>query len=240
MPSCRAAGTPHQHIQRFLHQPDPIVKHVQSGAALKSIHELSAPKLKVWDQQAGVIGGREVTLNTVEHELLRGAWDEPNVHACIVCASASCPNLREAAFTADGLAAQMAERMQRFVGSSPTRLNSKGLLFAADGVFRLSRIFLWFWDDFGGRGDAAAFAVVAARTTQSARPRHCRPSRANASCATSPTRGGSTAQLHSMAQASLRLPLLSNSRVVSSKSHLRTVAPPPVCSACVQGSVRWL
>ena len=42
-----------------------IVRHVQSGAALKSIHELSSPKLKVWDRQAGVIGGREVTLNTI-------------------------------------------------------------------------------------------------------------------------------------------------------------------------------
>ena len=45
-------------------------------------------------REAGMIGGTAVSLNDVEHKVLRARWAEPRVHACIVCASASCPNLR--------------------------------------------------------------------------------------------------------------------------------------------------
>ena len=43
--------------------------------------------MKVWDMPAGVVGGRVVSLNDIEHVELRGTWNEPKLHACIVCAS---------------------------------------------------------------------------------------------------------------------------------------------------------
>lgn len=54
-----------------------------------SILDLSTKDMPVWDAPAGVLGGETVSLNDVEHRLLRFRWDEPSIHACIVCASKS-------------------------------------------------------------------------------------------------------------------------------------------------------
>mmetsp|Transcript_15931 Transcript_15931/g.41054 ORF Transcript_15931/g.41054 Transcript_15931/m.41054 type:complete len:303 (+) Transcript_15931:39-947(+) len=135
-----------------------VVRHnaVDSKLPLLSINDLSTAETKVWDLPAGTLGGRPVSLNELEHKMLRGMWDEPNLHACIVCASASCPNLRAAAYIGDGLGAQMREQMRLFV-----RNPSKGIDWRG-GVLRMSRIFLWFALDFGGRRAAAAHAVAMA------------------------------------------------------------------------------
>lgn len=100
----------------------------------------------MWDLPAGKVCGREYSLNQIEHDELRKKWDEPAVHACIVCASASCPDLRPEAFVASKLREQMDDQLRVWM-ANPT----KGL--AADqtaGVVKMSRIFLWFADDFGG------------------------------------------------------------------------------------------
>ncbi len=122
---------------------------------LRSILELRAGRVKVWDAPAGALAGRPVTLSEVEHVLLRGGWDEPAVHACIVCASASCPDLRAEAYVGPRLGEQMASQFQRFVSN-----RTKGL--AWDGrTLTLSRIFLWYGADFGGESGAISLATDA-------------------------------------------------------------------------------
>lgn len=119
------------------------------------ILDLSSKERAIWDAPAGVVGGEPVSLNDVEHGKLRLVWDEPGVHACIVCASTSCPDLSSRAFVADGLAVQMEARVRAWL-ASPT----KGCAVERDGaVARLSRIMLWFADDFAAAGGAAAFAA---------------------------------------------------------------------------------
>lgn len=116
-----------------------------------SINNLSNNKggksVVVWDQKAGVIGGKDYSLNDIEHRELRGQWAEPAVHACIVCASASCPNLRPEAFIGSKVADQMNDQMRSWMMN-----DTKGLLFESknNNKLYLSRIFLWFSDDFGG------------------------------------------------------------------------------------------
>ena len=120
---------------------------------LASINDLTKLRgTSVWDQPAGTVGGQEMSLNDIEHRQLRLVWNEPAIHACIVCASASCPNLRCEAFDASRLKEQMADQVQDWL-SNPT----KGLLYKANSnTLVLSRIFLWFQDDFaesaGGGG----------------------------------------------------------------------------------------
>lgn len=123
---------------------------------LESITQLSNNKKKnddddntdggdgpVWDQVAGTVGGIAISLNGIEHVQLRAQWDEPSLHACIVCASASCPNLRREAFVGSRLQDQMKSQMKEWL-SHP----QKGLSLRQDQLW-LSRIFLWFGDDFG-------------------------------------------------------------------------------------------
>jgi len=120
-----------------------IVEHEKSNAPLNSINELSGDGGPVWDKIAGTVGGEGISLNTIEHVKLRGKWNEPALHGCIVCASASCPNLRPEAFVASRLREQMDDQMQGWM-KNPT----KGLV-AAKGRLKVSRIFLWFGEDFG-------------------------------------------------------------------------------------------
>jgi hypothetical protein len=129
-----------------------IVHHeTTTGRQLASITKLtSIDKGPVWDQVVPncQIAGRDVTLNEIEHQKLRAVWAEPRVHACIVCASASCPNLRREAFHAEAIIEQMNGQMRNWV-SNPT----KGLRLAPGRLRNravLSRIFLWFANDFGG------------------------------------------------------------------------------------------
>ena len=95
-------------------------------------------------------------MNDVEHKKLRLVWAEPELHACIVCASTSCPDLAGAAFSADDLEAQMAARAECWLRDA-----TKGCALERGGnVARLSRILLWFEDDFAGEGGALAFAAA--------------------------------------------------------------------------------
>jgi hypothetical protein len=115
-----------------------------SSVTLHSINNLSKPKSPVWDMVAGRVGGQDISLNEIEHEKLRKQWAEPAVHACIVCASASCPNLRPEAFVPERLRDQMDDQMRDWLSNT-----DKGLKLTGNRL-ELSRIFLWFEKDFGG------------------------------------------------------------------------------------------
>jgi hypothetical protein len=110
---------------------------------LESINKISNGSGPVWDKPAAVIAGKSVSLNHIEHEQLRKQWAEPAVHGCIVCASASCPNLRPEAFTVVNLKAQMEDQMKEWMKNE-----SKGFKLTGSRL-ELSRIFLWFANDFG-------------------------------------------------------------------------------------------
>jgi hypothetical protein len=95
--------------------------------------------------------GRESYLDQIEHEMLRkpGAYDEPRVHFAVNCASIGCPMLREEAYVAGRLDAQLEEQARRFLSDhSRNRYNADG------GRLEASRIFDWFKEDWtsGYRG----------------------------------------------------------------------------------------
>ena len=123
-----------------------IAAHLQkTGTLPDSIRKLGEAKKEVWDVVAGTIGGKELTLNQIEHKILRAKWREPRVHACIVCASISCPDLRAEAFVAPRLNAQMDDQCRTWLA------NERKGVAAAAGALTVSRIFLWFHEDFEGK-----------------------------------------------------------------------------------------
>lgn len=129
-----------------------IVEHEKKNdVKIGSINELTTDNNPVWDQVAGKVAGQGISLNGIEHEQLRKEWDEPTVHACIVCASASCPNLRPEAFVASKLKEQMEDQMKNWMKN-----DSKGIKLT-DKTLELSRIFLWFGADFGDRDGIQKF-----------------------------------------------------------------------------------
>ncbi len=87
--------------------------------------------------------GEDLTLDDIEHGLLRAEYKEPRIHLALVCAAMSCPPLREEAYTGDRLGEQFADQAHRFFNDP--RHNR---IEVARGRVRLSKIFDWFGEDF--------------------------------------------------------------------------------------------
>lgn len=122
-----------------------IIQHeTENNVEIASINDITTDGNPVWDQVAGKVAGQDISLNAIEHDMLRKQWDEPLVHACIVCASASCPNLRPQAFVPQTLRDQMEDQMREWMKN-----DSKGIKLTDNNRLELSRIFLWFGADFG-------------------------------------------------------------------------------------------
>tara|TARA_B110000971_G_scaffold196192_1_gene211161 strand:- start:4695 stop:5393 length:699 start_codon:yes stop_codon:yes gene_type:complete len=103
---------------------------------LKSIKDLRRP----WDQCFIEIDGEKITLNTIEHEILRPMGD-PRIHFAIVCASESCPKLLNFAYESDTLEQQLEQATKTFI-NDPSRNSINHL------AVKISKIFKWFKTDF--------------------------------------------------------------------------------------------
>lgn len=87
--------------------------------------------------------GKVLSLNDLEHEILRKDFSEPRIHFAIVCASRSCPELRSEAYRAKILDAQLTQAARRFIADP-----SKNRFDAGARTLKLSSIFDWFREDF--------------------------------------------------------------------------------------------
>jgi Protein of unknown function, DUF547 len=108
---------------------------------LKSIKDLGSFVQSAWKKKFFTLLGEERHLDWVEHEQLRPRYNEPRVHAAVNCASIGCPALRDEAFTAAKLEAQLEDGMRRFMGDR-TRNRVRG------NQVEVSSIFKWFREDF--------------------------------------------------------------------------------------------
>ena len=110
--------------------------------AARQVRVLSqASSQSPWKKRFFTLLGEQRHLDWIEHEQLRPRYNEPRVHAAVNCASIGCPALRDEAFTAAKLEAQLEDGMRRFMGDR-TRNRVKG-----DKV-EVSSIFKWFGEDF--------------------------------------------------------------------------------------------
>lgn len=88
------------------------------------------------------IGGEAVTLNDIEHGILRALWRDPRIHYVLNCASLGCPNLAAEAYTAANIEARLDAQARSFIN------HPRGVR-VHDGEVRLSTIFQWYRSDFG-------------------------------------------------------------------------------------------
>ena len=119
---------------------------------LESIREVGSIFRSVWAREAGTIAGRSVTLDEIEHKILR-PMGEPRIHAAIVCASVSCPPLSREPYRAVRLDAQLDSALRRWLADP-----RKGLrIDRASKTVYLSRVFDWFGEDFEDRGGVLSY-----------------------------------------------------------------------------------
>jgi hypothetical protein len=113
-----------------------------------------------WKDKFFTLFGQPSYLDFIEHETLRkdGVYDDPRVHVAVVCASIGCPMLRDEAFTADKLDAQLEDGMRRFLSDrNRNRYNPQ------TRKLEVSKIFDWYGKDFekGHKGYASVKATFA-------------------------------------------------------------------------------
>ena len=98
-----------------------------------------------WSERMVRAAGRRLTLDEVEHEIVRKEFREPRIHFALVCAAVSCPPLRREAYAGPRLDAQLEEQARAFVRSP-----DKNRVDGASGSVFVSPIFVWYRGDFGG------------------------------------------------------------------------------------------
>lgn len=112
---------------------------------LKSIKDLGSVFQSPWKKTFFTLLGKERSLDDVEHGLIRapGAFNEPRIHVAVNCASIGCPMLRDEAFTADKLDAQLEDGMRRFLSD-----RTRNRFDTASNTLSVSKIFDWYQGDF--------------------------------------------------------------------------------------------
>ena len=121
----------------------------------KSIRDLG-PRIKiplikdVWHYKFFKIAGVDMSLDEVEHSILRKEFEEPRIHFAINCASVSCPPLLNEAFVASNLENQLMRVTTTFVNdTSRNKISNQSA--------QLSSIFSWFKGDFTKKGTLIEF-----------------------------------------------------------------------------------
>lgn len=118
-----------------------IVLHFSEGRPVKSIKDIGSWYSSPWSLKVCKIGGKLLTLDNIEHDIIRPEFKDPRVHFAVNCASMSCPPLFAKAFTGVNLQQQLKEVATAFINDS--RFN----YLQSDTLF-VSRIFSWFAQDF--------------------------------------------------------------------------------------------
>lgn len=118
------------------------IKLILSGYPdVKSIKDLGNLFQSPWKKEIVRIDGEVMTLDNVEHDILRPRFKDPRVHFAINCAAISCPPLRPEPFQGDILSSQLEDSTRSF-------LNNPASYKFDDNTFYVSRIFKWFAEDF--------------------------------------------------------------------------------------------
>ncbi|WEM42009.1 DUF547 domain-containing protein [Photobacterium sp. DA100] len=97
-----------------------------------------------WDQQVLTINGKTLSLNDIEHRILRPIWRDPRIHYAVNCASLGCPDLQPEVFTASNRERLLDKAATRFINSRKG-VNTQG------GKTKLSSIYDWYGSDFGSQ-----------------------------------------------------------------------------------------
>jgi len=120
------------------HYPIASIRDIRLGGTLMA-SVMGGP----WKAKLAKVGDIALSLDDIEHTILRGDFKDPRLHYAINCGSIGCPNLRVRPFTGAALEHDLEEAAHDFVNSG------RGMTLEGDRIV-LSGIFKWYRRDFGG------------------------------------------------------------------------------------------
>ena len=112
--------------------------------SIREIHQGAVPLTGPWGDVCANVAGRDLTLNQMEHDILRPIWRDKRIHYAVNCAAYGCPHLIDTAFTAANTGSLLEAGARAYVNSP------RGVDVVDDGFIVLSSIYKWYPQDFGG------------------------------------------------------------------------------------------
>ncbi len=111
---------------------------------------------EAWNADRVKVAGKKLSLNDIEHRILRPIWKDHRIHFGLNCATLGCPNMLPRALSGRTLKSQLKDAGRLFVN------DDRGVYYA-DGKLRVSRIFDWYREDFAAdqKGLLKLFAYYA-------------------------------------------------------------------------------
>ncbi len=123
---------------------------------VESIKDIGSFFTSPWELEFVSMNGEKVSLDYIEHEVLRPEFNDPRVHFVINCASLSCPPLASQPYEPDKLEKQLDRATGSYINDTHHNRLEENILY-------LSKIFDWFEDDFGGEDGVITFIRKYAR-----------------------------------------------------------------------------
>ena len=108
---------------------------------INSIKEIGSFFSNPWSQKFISLNDHTVSLDYIEHEVLRPTFKDPRVHFAINCAAKGCPPLFNQPFDGKKLEAQLDERTAEFI-------NDASAVYLKENTLYTCKIFSWFAEDF--------------------------------------------------------------------------------------------
>ncbi len=122
---------------------DLVLDHYPVGSILKINISPGFFSVGPWGKKLAMVGGEELSLDDIEHRILRPIWRDPRIHYAVNCASLGCPNLALEAYTAENVERLLETNAVAHVN------HPRGARFE-NGELIVSSIYRWFVADFGG------------------------------------------------------------------------------------------
>ena len=111
--------------------------------SIKQIHGSLLPfPIGPWGDVHAEVTGIELTLDDIEHGILRPIWGGDRIHYAVNCASLGCPNLAPTVYSASNVEAQMEAAAREYVN------HPRGVDFVDDDFLVVSSIYDWYVVDF--------------------------------------------------------------------------------------------
>ncbi len=121
-----------------------VIKGIVENYPLKSPLDVSG----FFDKTKYDIGGKSITLNDMEHQLLRDNFSkDPRFHFVLVCAGLGCPPIIDEAYTPDRLKSQLNRQTKK-------ALNDPNFIQVIKNKVEISQIFEWYKGDFTQNGQS--------------------------------------------------------------------------------------
>lgn len=118
-----------------------ILDNFKNGQSVESIKDIGGFFSSPWSIEFTKIAGERLSLNDIEHVIIRPKFKEKRIHFAVNCASRSCPPLINKAYLPSTLDRQLEVQTKEFV-------QTKKLNYLQGSVLYVSKIFKWYGEDF--------------------------------------------------------------------------------------------